>query len=244
MGLLKKIGRGIAKAGRGLAAVGTGGLSELAIHTVKSNQKNAPDKAARLARESVMRADMDKARSALGDPNRQDAFVGNQGLVNGQLRSDLQMGNNPIWAQMLEGNLGRQGFEENQMLSRTGQQMAGAQAQAQSQLAMRGGLQGGARNRMAMQGARDQMLGMQDVRAQGVGQRFGIHSQDQENRAKAMTGDVDRLSGMLGGESTAMNLYNQNKYSNQTDAYGRLMQGTGADMEASKPGLWGRMMGK
>jgi hypothetical protein len=156
---------------------------------------------------------------------RLDPYAGNAGLVNGQLRSDLQMGSNPIWQQMLEGNLGRQGFEENQMLSRTGQQMAGAQAQAQSQLAMRGGLQSGARDRMAMQGARDQMLGMQDVRAQGIGQRFGIHSQDQENRAKAMTGDRDLLGNMLGGDAAARNSYNLNRHTAELDRWGRMLQG-------------------
>jgi len=200
--------------------------------SVKGGKKKTPamiEAEKRQAQRAGIQQSIDQAKAGLTN-QRFGPYVGNAGLVDGQLRSDLQMGSNPIWAQMLEGNLGRQGFEENQMLSRTGQQMAGAQAQAQSQLAMRGGLQSGARNRMAMQGARDQMLGMQDVRAQGVGQRFGIHSQDQENRTKAMSGDIDRLSGMLGSDAAAQNLYNQNRHTSELDRWGRLLQGNTAQL--------------
>src|SRR3972149_819139 len=64
---------------------------------------------------------------------------------------------------------------QNQMAS----QLAGQQAQAQNQLAMQGGLRSGARERLASQGLRQQMIGGQ----QALG---GVQAQDEATRQKWM----------------------------------------------------------
>lgn len=62
----------------------------------------------------------------------------------------------------------RQGLEEQQLLGSAGKLAAQSGRQAQSNLAMRGGLRSGASERMARQGAMEQALAQQGVRSQGA----------------------------------------------------------------------------
>lgn len=201
---------------------------------------------------------LDQAKNRLVDLNRIPGFVSNPALTadGSSLRSDLMLGgydprgiqqirNEALrspgqaseWAQMA---LGKQGFEEQQGLNRIAQQMAGAQSQALSNLAMRGGLQSGARNRMAMQGARDQMMGMQDVRAQGINQRYDIGLQDEANRQKWLSGlaaqeeayqapqrfNITNQLATIGSNANNRNIYNRERYGLENDALSRYIQGT------------------
>lgn len=88
------------------------------------------------------------------------------------------------WAKMAEQ---KQGLEEQQARNQSVAQGASAQAQARSQLAMRGGLSGGARQRLAMQGARDQAARGQQVGAQGQLARANIGLQDEQQRTSLLS---------------------------------------------------------
>lgn len=88
------------------------------------------------------------------------------------------------WAQMAEA---KQRQEETQQRGQAAQQGASAQAQARAQLAMRGGLSGGARQRLAMQGARDQAQMGQQIGAQGQQARANIGLQDEQTRTQMLS---------------------------------------------------------
>lgn len=88
------------------------------------------------------------------------------------------------WAQMAEG---KQRQEELQGRSQGAAQGAQAQANARSQLSMRGGLSGGARQRLAMQGARDQASQGQQIGAQGQRARADIGLQDEQTKNQMLT---------------------------------------------------------
>jgi hypothetical protein len=69
-----------------------------------------------------------------------------------------------------------------QNLQTAASNQAGANAGAWSQLAMRGGLQGGSRERMAESGANNLMAQQQQMRASSEGDASNIRLQDEQNR--------------------------------------------------------------
>lgn len=83
------------------------------------------------------------------------------------------------WAQMAEG---KQRQEELQQRGQTATQAGSNQAQARSNLAMRGGLSGGARERLASSGAKDLMNAQQGIGAQGQQARANIGLQDEQQK--------------------------------------------------------------
>jgi hypothetical protein len=94
------------------------------------------------------------------------------------------------------------------MLQQQDQQKAAAQdklaetnatqgAQARSQMAMKGGLQGGASERMARQNARDLMLGQQELGRDDASKRLGIMTTDESQK-------LDLLKGLPGMEAQAL----------------------------------------
>jgi hypothetical protein len=87
------------------------------------------------------------------------------------------------WSQLAKD---QQGLEEAGLRSRLGQQLGGAQAQARAGLASRSGLSKGAAERLAMQGSRDQMMGMQGIAAEGAKARGQIGLQDEQMRQQAL----------------------------------------------------------
>jgi hypothetical protein len=87
------------------------------------------------------------------------------------------------WAKMATD---KQGLEESAARGMAAQQGAGAQAQARGALAMRGGLSGGARERLAAQGATDQLMAGQKVGAEGRMARANIALQDEQKRMQAL----------------------------------------------------------
>lgn len=90
----------------------------------------------------------------------------------------LGMGESP-WAKL---QLAKQGIEEKGALENVGAQSAGARAEAESNLAMRGGLSGGARERLSQGAMSNAVLGGQGVRRAGELSRLGIQTTDELNR--------------------------------------------------------------
>lgn len=78
--------------------------------------------------------------------------------------------------------LKQQGLEEKSARENLAQQGASAAAQARSNLAMRGGLSGGAAERLAMNQARAGMAGQQQLGAQGAQARANLALQDEQMR--------------------------------------------------------------
>lgn len=105
------------------------------------------------------------------------------------------------WAKLAKE---QQGLEEASLRDKLGQQAGSAQAQARSSLAMRGGLSGGAAERIAKSGARDQMAGAQNLAAQGAMARGNIGLQDEQMRTQM-------LGNLPGMELQAMQPQLQNK---------------------------------
>lgn len=105
------------------------------------------------------------------------------------------------WAKLAKE---QQGLEEAGLRDKLGQQAGSAQAQARSSLAMRGGLSGGAAERIAKSGARDQMAGAQNLAAQGAMARGNIGLQDEQMRTQM-------LGNLPGMELQAMQPQLQNK---------------------------------
>lgn len=97
----------------------------------------------------------------------------------------------------------RQG--EKDILNRTAQTAASAQAQAASDLAMRGGLAGGARERIARGGVWDRISSQQGARQQGLEERLGLMGKEQASKIASL----GQLAGQEGGYAGTMaNLIN------------------------------------
>lgn len=124
----------------------------------------------------------------------------------------------------------------------TRQAMSGA-AQARSQLAMRGGLRGGARERLASQSMRDALAARQDVSKQGIGSRFGILTEDESQRMKLLPqfseaeGQLSRYNLELGNRAQQSNIEaalkeKQMKDAMAMDKYKEQMRAWAAEKEA------------
>jgi hypothetical protein len=87
------------------------------------------------------------------------------------------------WAKLMQEKVAQ---EQAMGMDTAAQQQASSQAQAQAQLAMRGGLGGGAAERLAQAGARQEMLARQGVARQGTQARLGIGMQGEEMRQAAL----------------------------------------------------------
>lgn len=157
-------------------------------------------------------------------PKVQQGLLGMQGF--NQFRDEaLRQGQSP-WASMA---LQKQGLEESSALERAKQEAASSAAQAQSNLAMRGGLSSGARERLAGAGAQNMLAMSQDIGRQGGLNRLGIGMQDEQNRIarlsqlpgmelsqQSLLADVGQndVRNMM-QENLARNAYNMNNYNQQ-----------------------------
>jgi hypothetical protein len=83
------------------------------------------------------------------------------------------------WAKMA---MQSQDLDTQNMLNEANQAQAGQLAGARSGLAMRGGLRGGAAERLAASGQENALLGGQNIRNQGMQGRLGIGMQDENNK--------------------------------------------------------------
>lgn len=93
------------------------------------------------------------------------------------------------YAQMM---LNKQGLEEQGQINKLAATQNAAQRGAMDDLAAQGGLSSGSRERIAKGGMRDLLMGRQDVRAQGMMDRFNISAQDEQNRLS----QLQNLTGM------------------------------------------------
>jgi hypothetical protein len=86
----------------------------------------------------------------------------------------------------------KQGIDELSDVERAKQQSAGNQAQAESALAMRGGISSGARERLARSGASNALAQTQGIRRGGSVDRLGLQIADDQTK----TGLLTQLPGM------------------------------------------------
>lgn len=125
--------------------------------------------------ESIFEGDTDRLREGFRigefDEVSQDTRALDRITSEGLSEGPTQAAQRQLQAQALDQ---QRGFDD----LRRGQ--AGAQASAQNALASQGGLSGGARERLARSGARNQLLGAQQLRGQGAQARAGILSQDEQ----------------------------------------------------------------
>ncbi len=103
--------------------------------------------------------------------------VNKEGL--NQFRKEALRTGPSAWARLAE-QVSRQ--EEKMARDRGAATSRGRTAEAQSGLAMRGGLTSGARERVARAGARDYMNMSQDIGAQGTANRMQVGLNDEQNR--------------------------------------------------------------
>jgi hypothetical protein len=107
-----------------------------------------------------------------------------------------QMEQSPWYRMALE----KQGAEQARLMDQASRQQAGALAGARSQLAMRGGLRGGAAERLAMGGAENVANMMQQQRQTGAVERgqLGMQGADLSSRLAqfnlGQASDVDKLN--------------------------------------------------
>lgn len=143
------------------------------------------------------------------------------------------------WAQM---QMQKQALEESQGIDKVAQEQARATAQAQSQMMRLGGLSQGARNRMAMDQARQAARAQQAVRAQGMGQRLGIEEQDinrkqdllgrfSASEMQAQAGNIGALTQDVGRSG----LFDMERYKKQMEAFGA-QQAADAQRAAARGG--------
>jgi hypothetical protein len=110
---------------------------------------------------------------------------------------EIGLGTGPsAWAQARGQELNTQ---QGQGLQNAAAQNASAQAQAQSQLAQRGGISSGSRERLALQGQRQGFLGQQAQTLQGQNAQNALATEDQQRR----TNVLEQLPGQeMGAEQT------------------------------------------
>ena len=141
-----------------------------------------------------------------------------------------------------------------QAKDRLARDLAGSQATASSQLAMRGGLTGGARERLAQSGSRGFMEMGQDVGRQTRENLFNIQLQDEQNRQRQLAAlpeqelMIPKLTTSIRGgdigqavdETGRLNAFNENRYNQQMRAWSAAQIAAAQRAEADKKsGLFG-----
>lgn len=161
------------------------------------------------------------------DPNQ---YRGNQGALNVLNQKATTQGNSP-WMNM---QLQKQGMEQQQAMGKMGAQANAANAQARAGLAMKGGLSGGAAERLARGGSQDLNASRQNVMSQGANQRLQLGIQDESNKnqllGQAVGANQAQNAQNIGigqfntqntlAENNANNAFQMNKYQEQMKAFG------------------------
>lgn len=147
-----------------------------------------------------------------------------------QMRTDAlrQPGEQSQWRQLMEQNVQRQ----------AGEAMARGQAQASnamSNLAMRGGLRGGAAERLAAQGSQNALQAGQNV----LGQRLQLDIQDEANRMQGLQnlGSAELQSAQFGQGTQQFNIQTSlnellQQRANDINAYNEEMRAWAAERTA------------
>ena len=127
--------------------------------------------------ETGLMKDQYQMKPGLLDPTSLEGFQ--------ELKKRVMTQGPSAYAQMM---LEKQKLEEGQQKDMAARQAQSAAAQARSQLAMKGGMSSGARERLAMGGARDLMMQRQNVASQGQLSRAGLLAEDEAQRMKLLPG--------------------------------------------------------
>lgn len=141
-----------------------------------------------LRQEAIYKAETDRIAREAEMPQLED-YRGIETLANGGQITARTLTGADIQKQMEESPwyrmaLQRQGAEEARMIDQTARQQAGSLASARSNLAMRGGLRGGAAERMATAGSQNLLEMMQQQRQAGAIERgqLGMQGADLASR--------------------------------------------------------------
>lgn len=168
-------------------------------------------------------------------PFAQEQLSGMKGF--NQFQNEAMRSGPSAWAQQAGSQqdlLAKRAMNQGALASR------GAAAQAASQLAMRGGVTAGARERLAKQGQRDYMNMAQDIRGGDAMNRMQIGMNDETNRV----GQLGQLTGLenqrasLLGQARQMDVGNQmtnqqGKNAFNMDQYSEQMKAWGANQTAN-----------
>jgi hypothetical protein len=136
--------------------------------------------------------------------------------------------------------LEKQGLEQNRLLGQTQQQQAGQLAQARSNLAMRGGLSGGAAERMARAGAESGLLAAQNVRGAGALERsqLGMQGADLASRLGQFNIGQQSQTDLTNLQAQIANLAAQEN--RKLQKYGEQMKGYAAERTSEGIGSGGK----
>lgn len=167
------------------------------------------------------------------DPNQ---YRGNQGALNLLNQKAMQQGTSP-WAMM---QMQKQGLDQQNQMNSAARQAQGQNAQARAGLAMRGGLSGGAAERLARGGGQDLNAARQGISNQGMQNRMQIGIQDETNKnamlGQAVQGNQAALGQQIGlGQFNVQNTLAENQANNQHDItrYQEQMKGYAAGKTAN-----------
>lgn len=143
---------------------------------------------------------------------------GYKALQQRALWDPAKQGDSP-WMKLMKQQMNLQRQDAAQTLSA---QQAGAAAQARSQLAMRGGLSGGAAMSLARQGARDLSRGQQGLARQNLMNQSNLGIQDEQMRNNMQTQlagfEGQRFNSMLGQAQASAQMGLQNSQWNMGNA--------------------------
>ena len=150
------------------------------------------------------------------DPSKSSAF-------NMQRTQAMDAGPS-VWAQL---QTQAQQLDQNKQIDQAAKSNLAGQSMAASNLARLGGLGGGARTRLAMQGAKDLMMNRQGIDQAGQLARLGIQSQDAQNKQNMLNnvtntelaGQEKNLSAMT-GDVANKSQFDINRYNKQMEAWG------------------------
>jgi len=175
------------------------------------------------------------------------ALQGNLGALNALNQQATATGPSAWLNSALQG----QKLEEAGQMDTAAQQAAGGNANARAQLAMRGGLSGGAAERLARGGQQDLNAQRQNISNQGAGNRIGLNTQDRANQMSQLNSavaanrdqnaqqiDINKFNANNNNQANAMNVSNNMAENNANNAwkmtkYQEQMKGLGANMSAN-----------
>lgn len=165
------------------------------------------------------RPDRPEFKSLLGQPGKlqegwqlqaKPDIIANKDVVNSLRQDALAKPGESAWEKMA---LQKQGLEEAGLKDKAAANQMQALANARSGMAMRGGISGGAMERLADTGQRNQMAALQDVGAAGAKSRADIGLQAEQARQQLRTQ-------MPGLENTSLQTDIMNRqYQTETDKY-------------------------
>lgn len=151
----------------------------------------------------AVKADQVSAGSVTAGQLDLNALAADPRALDAMRARSLATGDSP-WAALQKQ---QQGLEELNARDRAGQQALGSAAMARSQLAMKGGLGGGSRERLALSSARDLNAQQQGIGRAGQLDRLGIGVADEQQKM-SMLGQTAGLDLSKAGQQQDMSKFN------------------------------------